>query len=479
MSAPNSDPPLSESNMDRSSIPQTLGVWDVVGLLVGIVVGTAIFKSPPLVFKFSPDAGTAMLLWGLGAASAFCGALCYCELATTYPFLGGEFVYLSRAFGARTGFLFAWMQLTVILTGSIGAMAFVFADYAVGLDGRLAGTEAMLASGALCLLAGIHLRGVHIGKLVQNLLSLTKIVSLGSILVIGLFLTAPANLTETSVSESGSNIGLALVFVLYAYGGWNDAAMVTSEVKDYQRNMPRALLIGLTLIAVLYLGLNVAFVKVLGVEGVRNSAIPATDVVESALGAPGGIVMSCLVMLSALGAVHGMLFSSSRLLSAVGRDYPLFRKWNEWNARRVPVRSIVTTTSITLLLVLAVGTNTGQRITTLCIDSLHLPQPQWDNFDGGFEMLVAATAPVFWIFFALSGLSVIVLRVKDGERERPFRVPLYPLPPLLFVASAIFMLWKSLDYAKELTLLSLPVLIIGVIVSFTRNVSQRTSSTST
>ena len=454
----------------------TLQVWDAVNLLVGIVVGTAIFKTPADVFRNVPDAPTGLLVWGLGAVFALSGALCYCELVTTYPRFGAEYVYLSRAYGQRTGFLFAWMQMCVILTGSIGAMAFVFADYSGAIhqlpEESAAFANPLIASSAIALLTLLHLGGVHVGKTIQNFLSVTKIAALAGILLIGMLSAGhPGAVTESTVSRE-VNYGLALVFVLYAYGGWNDAAMVTPEVENHQENMPRALLIGLGMIAVLYVSLNYAFYRVLGFEGLCNSEVPATDVVERTIGYRASVVMSLVVMCSALGAIHGMLFSSSRLLSAIGEDYTIFARWNVWSQRGTPAVAIMTVAFISLVLVQAVGTEYGRSLTVSMATGIGLPKPDWDQYFGGFQTLVAATAPIFWFFFGLVGFAVMILRKTDGQRHRPFRVPWYPIPPLVFLASSLFMLWKSLDYAKELTLLSLPVFVLGLILSWTPHTSR-------
>ncbi len=445
-----------------------LGVWDTASLLIGIVVGTAIFKSPPFVFGNVESAASGLIVWGIGAVLSLCGALCYCELATTYPDYGGEYSYLSRAYGRRTGFLFAWMQLCVILTGSIGAMAFVFADYSVAIQEGLENHKAFIASFALLLLTLVHACGFSAGKNAQNFLTATKVIALGAILIVGLMFTGSPATSVADVKPIEANWGLALVFVLYAYGGWNDAAMVTPEVRDHQRNMPKALLIGLGLIALLYLALNFAFLKVLGLEGVRQSPIPAADVVGIAIGPAAKVVMSLIVMCSALGAIHGMLFTSCRLLAAVGIDYPIFKRWNNWNKRGVPISSLLTLAMISLFLILAVGTEQGREFTAQAAVTIRLPEPNWEKYFGGFDTLIAATAPVFWLFFAMSGLSVVVLRYIDRQRTRPFRVPLYPLPVIIFCGSAIFMLWKSLVYAGELTLLSLPVFLLGLVLSMTK-----------
>ncbi|MHB8863364.1 MAG: APC family permease, partial [Pirellulaceae bacterium] len=253
-------------------IAATLGLWDAVSIIVGIVVGTSIFKIPGMVFSNVPGPWEAMGVWLLGGLLSLNGALCYAELATTYPRSGGDYHYLTRAFGRWMGFLFGWAQLAVILTGSIAVMAYAFADYGVrlwGADPQTSAATLWLAIGAIVLLSLLNLAGVVVGKSVQNLLSAVKILGLVGIFLAAVFCSSRGSLQSTGTWE-GSNLGLALVFVLYAYGGWNDAAFVAAEVRGQQRKLPLALFLGIGMITVIYLLVIMAYVLVLGFDGARK-----------------------------------------------------------------------------------------------------------------------------------------------------------------------------------------------------------------
>ncbi len=443
----------------------TLRTWDVISLLIGIVVGVGILKVPSQVFSLAGSPERAFFIWGLGACLAFCGALCYSELAAAWPKWGGEYVYLSEAFGKRCGFVFAWMNLFAVLPGNIGAAAFIFADYAGHLHPILARSQPFVAMAAIAGLMTLQLLGLVAGRRLQNILTVLKILALSGVLLAGLLLpAAPVSLQEPTATPPWNELGLALVFVLFAYGGWNDVAMVTPEVRDCRRNMPRALLLGLALVALLYLALNFAFWRVLGTEGVKTVSAPAAALIDRTLGGSFAAGMSLIVMISALGAMNGMIFTGSRLLSAVGSDFLIFRKWNRWNRRQVPVWSVLTIGLISMTLILLVGVRAGQQIIETAVQSVGFHPPDWQKYGGGFEVLVAASAPVFWSFFLLSAIALIVLRFTQPQRERPFRLPFYPLPALLFIATACFMLWSSLSYARNITLLVLPTLLIGLLV---------------
>jgi basic amino acid/polyamine antiporter, APA family len=455
------------ANAPAAVLPR-LGLWDAVSIIVGIVVGTAIFRSSPLVFQNVAGPWHALGVWLLGGVLCVFGAFCYAELATAYPRNGGDYEYLSRAFGRPVGFLFGWAQLTVVLTGSIGAMAYAFADYGEGLWGLSAGSKAWIAAAVIVALSVTNLAGVIVGKWLQNILSIAKILGLGGVVFAGLVWGRDPALAETAKAigpMAGPGLGLALVFVLYAFGGWNDAAFVAAEVRDQKRNLPRALLIGIAGITVVYLLVNAAYLTVLGFQEARDTMTPAADVMRRALGPWGAKAISVLVMVSALGAINGMILTGARVYATVGEDHALFAALGRWNRKRgAPVAAIAAQALIALLLVVAVGTENGRAAIDACLRMLGVGALPWERYFGGFETLVAGTAPVFWSFFLLTGLALFVLRLKDPGRERPFPTPWFPLPPLVFSATCVYMLYSSLDYARWLALLGGAPIAVGAAV---------------
>jgi amino acid transporter len=439
-----------------------LSLWDAVSIIVGIVVGTSIFKTPQLVFGNVQGPWEGLGCWALGGILALIGSLCYAELATTYPRMGGDYVYLTRAFGRWVGFLFGWAQLTVILTGSIGAMAYAFADYAVELWALPADWSVWLAVGSVVVLTFLNLLGVMVGKSAQNVLTGLKVVGLAAIFVAGMCWGGHAPLSSQQ-PMSGPGFGLAMVFVFYAYGGWNDAAFVAAEVRNRQRNMPLALLLGTGGIMIIYLLINVAYLWGLGFEGVRSSGAPAADVARLAWGDWGARGISLLVVLSALGAINGLIFTGSRIYVSLGIDHRVFGWLGHWDHRRgTPVRSLVTQSAIALVLIVIVGTARGQSLLDLGLTSIGLHALPWNDYYGGFNTLVAGSAPVFWGFFLLTGISMFVLRAKDRDRVRPFSAPAYPLEPIVFCGMCLYMLYSAVDYAKGLSLLGIAPLLIGL-----------------
>ncbi len=469
---------MSESAATNHEPPPSLSLWDAVSIIVGIVVGVSVFKVPCLVFQnvASPLAGLGV--WLAAGVLALIGALCYAELATRFR-RGGEYVFLSRAFGRRVGFLYGWAQLTGVFSGSIGSMAYVFADYAQQTFRLESGHAVVLSLTAVASLTALHVLGVRASKSVQNVLTLAKVAGLLAILVVGLLAPAADSLT-TSRPVAGSSLGLAFILVLYAYGGWNDAAFVAAEVKQPDRNIPRALGGGMLAITVLYLLINLAYFRGLGFEGARASFTPASDLMAGSsflsIEQRGWAqkLIGVVVMTSALGAVHGLLFTGSRLYAAMGADHPLFASLGRWHpSLKSPVWALLAQALTTSLLIVIVGTEDGRQAVDVCVTTVGRAPIPWAKFDGGFETLVAATSPIFWGFFLLNGVALFLFRLRSLPEQPTFRVPGYPVLPIVFCLTCAYMLWQSLAYAGDLTLLALIPLAVGLPLNEWSNAMRR------
>ncbi len=446
---------------DQPPEAHPLGLWDAVSIIIGIVVGSGIYETPPLVLKNVPGPAAALAVWAVCGLLSLVGALCYAELASTYPRTGGDYVYLGRAFGPWLGFLFGWAQLAVILTGSIGMLAFVFGDYAVRLWGLPPERASAFAAAAVAALSLVNLLGVVVGKGTQNLLTALKVVGLGGILVAG-FCWPAASTAEAAVSAPLKDLPFAMVLVFLTYGGWNDAAYVAAEVRDGGRNIPRALIFGVVGVAVIYVLVNAAYLSGLGFAGAQQSRAVAADVLARPLGEWGVKAMCLLVMVSALGSVNGLIFSGSRVYSTLGADHALFSWLGRWHHRRgVPFGALLAQALITLAMIAVVGTPWGQKGVNELLGRAGLSAVEWEGH-GGFETLLRCTAPVFWAFFLLTGVSLFVLRWRDRGRPRPFSVPLFPVLPLIFCATCGYMLWSAANYAGKLGLVGAGLLVVGL-----------------
>lgn len=436
-----------KKNPGQTKLASTLSTLDVVALTVGVVIGASIFRLPPLVAANSGNGTIMFVAWLLGGGVSLVGALCYTELTTAYPHAGGDYYYFQRAFGGWVAFLFAWARLVVIQTGSITLLAYIFGDYASELWGLGAYSASIYAAAAIVVLTALNAAGVRQGKNVQRGLTVATILGLFVLVVAGLFLTPSPAAADVSSEASSGSFGMAMVFVLYTYGGWNEAAYLSAEVRDVRRNMTRGFLISLGLIAVLYLLVNWAYLHGLGLAGMSNSDAVAADLMRMAFGDTGAQAFSLLVIAAALSSTNATIFTGARTSFALGRDFSLFRFLGRWeDGAKTPANALFVQGGIALALV-GLGAATGQ---------------------GGVQAMVDYTAPVFWLFFGLAGVSLFVLRWTEPEVSRPFRVPLYPLTPLAFCVACLYMLWSSLAYSGIGALLGVGVLAAGIPLLFIR-----------
>jgi APA family basic amino acid/polyamine antiporter len=429
----------------------TLGLKDAVGMVVGIVVGAGIFRTPSLVAANVASETSFLLLWVAGGAISLLGALCYAELTSTYPHTGGEYHYLTRAYGKPLAFLFAWSRVSVIQTGSLALLAFVFGDYASQLVRLGEYSPSIYAGLVVVTLTGLNVIGVHQGTRTQNLLTVVEVFSLLLVIIGGLILIeAPASVPSSPAPQgSAGAIGLAMVFVLLAYGGWNEAAYISAEMKG-RRDVARALLLGIGIITGLYLLVNWAYLRALGLSGMAGSEAVAADVMQRSLGERGSQFVSLLVAISALTSANATVFTGARTNYAVGRDFHLFEFLGHWRKHgNTPTNSLLVQGAIALALVL-IGTLTRR----------------------GFATMVEYTAPVFWFFFFMVGLSLIILRIKDPHIKRPFTAPLHPLLPLAFCASCLYMLQASTRHTGIGALVGVAVLLAGLPVLLVARYSQ-------
>jgi APA family basic amino acid/polyamine antiporter len=422
-----------------------LGLGHAVAIIVGIVIGAGIFKAPALVAQMTGSAPWMFGAWVLGGLVSLIGALCYAELATAHPHAGGDYHFLQRAYGRRLAFLFGWARFSVITTGSIALLAFVFGDYMTQLWPLGRHSSALYAAAAVIVLSWVNLRGIRSGAATQSWLTALEIGGLLLVVIGGLFLvgngTAPPA-PAAAPAGAPAAFGLAMVFVLLTYGGWNEAAYLSAELKDGRRNIVRALVLSIGLITLLYLLVNWAYWRGLGIAGMGGSQALAADLMRVAFGDAGGTLISLLVAVAAVTSINATMIVGARTNYAVGRDWPVLGRLGEWDeARGTPTFAMACQCAMALLLVV-VGSVAG----------------------GGFKAMVEFTAPVFWLFFLLAGVSLFVLRQREPEAPRPFRVPLYPLTPALFCAVCAYMLWSSLSYVYSQQLGGFNAAWIGVAV---------------
>ena len=450
MSTTTSAAPDNATDTTAGATPaRVLSVKDAIFLTIGIVIGAGIFKAPSLVAGAAGSEEMMIFAWLLGGAITLIGALTYAELASTFPSAGGDYHFIHLAYGKRPAFLFAWARATVITTGSIALLAFVFGDYASQLYSLGAYSPAIYACIVVLLLSGIHWVSTRASSTAQNWLTGLEVAGLVLVAIAGFTVPAAAPSVPAAVAAAGAGgtsaaaFGFAMVMVLLTFGGWSEVAYISSEMSSDKRGIARALIVSILVVTALYLIVNLAYLNALGIDGMAKSQAVAADVLKASFGDWGARLMSVIVMIATLTSINSTLIVGARSSYAAGRDWPALRFLGAWNQSGSSPRHALAVQAALALGLIAFGAT--QR--------------------DGFSTMVDYTSPVFWTFFLLAGISIFVLRKKYPNSERPFRVPLYPVLPALFCVACAYLLYSSLAYVKAGALFGAGLLAVGVVIS--------------
>ncbi|HBH61713.1 MAG TPA: amino acid permease [Nitrospiraceae bacterium] len=427
--------------MTSGAPEKKLSLFDSTCIIVGIIIGAGIYETGPVVASSMGSGAGVISIWLAGGLLALSGALCYAELATAYPREGGDYVYLNRAYGGPAGYIFGWSQLAIIRPGDIALMAFVFGRYAGTLYAPTENIRVIYAVSAVVILTAINVLGVSSGKWTQNILTVIK--TLGLLAIVAAGMRAPGGVNAAgSASLTMGGLELALILVLFTYGGWNEMAYVAAEIKRPQRNIVRALVTGTVAVTALYVLVNITFLHTLGYAKTAASQAVAVETVSAVFPDIAGRAISILICVSALGAVNGLIFTGARISYALGAEHNAFRGLGRWSPRLgTPVSALIAQGCLSLVIVL---------------------------FAGSFIDTILYTAPVVWLFFLATGMSVFVLRQKEPGTQRSYKITGYPVTAIIFCGCSVFMLYSSVSYAlrnKPVGLLVMTgVLLVGVLV---------------
>jgi basic amino acid/polyamine antiporter, APA family len=453
------------STHETPTLARRLGLSTAVMVVIGSTIGSGIFLTPQNVAHAVPVPGLMMFVWVLTGLLTLAGALTNAEVASMLPEAGGQYVFFRVTFGKLTAFLFGWCTFIVYQTGSIAALAVAFARYLgfyLNLPHLSPEIEAwtlpvfssihplkdfgvtVIAIGAIVLVAFINYFGVHIGGWIQNVFSWLKIGAIGCIVMLSFtsshgstanffpLFALPAAMPTMGALMSA--VGVAMIATLWSYDGWNSLTFLAGEVKDPQRTIPRALLIGTVMIIVIYVLTNLAYLYVLPIQDMGASKLVAADAMERISKGYGGII-AAMVMLSTFGTVNATTMTTARVYFAMAKDKLFFRGLGEIHPKyRTPGKSLIIQAVWACLLTL---TGTYDQIFTYVI------------FAG-------------WIFYALGAGSVFILRAKQPNAERPYRVPGYPWVPILFIIVATWFVLNTIVAQTSDSLVGLLLLAAGI-----------------
>jgi amino acid transporter len=431
-------------------LPRRLGLASAIAVLVGITIGSGIFRTPAVVAERVDTTALFVAAWVLGGALALAGALTYAELAALFPRTGGLYVYIREGFGPGAAFLFGWAELLIIRPAALGGIAIVAADYfwrLLGVNGsaELAplpiSLSQLTAAAFILVVATVNYRGVHLAARVQNVSTILKVGALLALVVLGTVLAPQFPLERAPREAAGAarsalaGFGLALVSIMWVYDGWADVSFVSGEVRDPQRTLPRTLMLGTGAILLIYFAVNAVYLKLVPLSQMPGSPLIAADAAQIILGPPGVAFISASVMVSAFGALNGSMMAGSRIFFAMAEDRLFFRRLAEVHPKfSTPWGAIV----------LAAGLG-------MAYVSVREFAQLTDQFIIGI-----------WPFYALGVAATFVLRRRRPDLERPYRTWGYPVVPLLFLLSALYLLGNYMVSEPVLFLADVGVALSGI-----------------
>ena len=401
--------------------------------MIGIGVFTSLgFQVTSITSPFS-----VLMLWVVGGVVALCGALCYAELAAAYPRSGGEYNFLTRAFGPAAGFLAGWISATVGFAAPVALAAMAFGAYFQGVIPGL--PPLVLGLGVVWMVTLVHLAGVRHGSTFQNVSTLLKVLLIVALIIAGFTLVDPQPVSfAPSTADFGQLISMpfavSLVFVLYSYSGWNAATYIAGEVHDPERTLPRALLAATLIVAVLYVGLNAAFLYSTPADAMAGKVDVGLIAGHHIFGETGGRVVAALICLGLVSSISAMTWIGPRVTMVMGEDIPALRFFSGKTSRGVPAAAILTQLAVVHVLIFS------------------------QSFEAVLDYIQFSL--IFCSF--LTVLGVMVLRVTQPDLPRPYRAWGYPVTPIVFLAVMGFVMYYLIAERPVQSLASMATMIAGL-----------------
>jgi basic amino acid/polyamine antiporter, APA family len=425
-----------------------LGLWSSIGIVIGVTIGSGIFRTPATIAARVPDPGLMLGVWLLGGLISLCGALSVAELAAALPQTGGWYVFLREGWGRLAGFLFGWSELVLIRASASGAIATVFSEYclrSLGYDpaAHELGTD-VLAAGAIAGAGLLNIRGVQLGATLAGFSTIAKFGALAFLVAASFLLGGGAGATTAHFTAGGGPVdaglfGLALISVLWAYDGFADLSFAAGEVRDPQRNLPRAIVFGTIAIVVIYLAANAAYLYVSPLERVARSRLIAADTMQALFGQAGVALVSVVVTISALGALIAVMLAAPRVFFAMADDGLFFRSVAAVHPR-------YKTPYVAILLAVVLGVAFVLTRT--------------------FEQLADTFVLSIWPFYGVAIAGLYRLRRLRPDLPRPYKVPGYPVLPAVFILAVAYLVVNALLTDPLWTGLTFAIVLAGIPVYY-------------
>ncbi len=430
---------------EKTTLKKELGVFSAMALVVGCVIGAGVFFKPEAIYTATGGApGMGMLAWIIGGLASLLGALTFAEIAVMIPKTGGMVAYLSDVFGEKVGFLAGWMQVVIFYPAFLAGYGVTIGEELVSLLGISPAFQLPIAIGLIALLIGANSLGSKAAGNIQLVSTICKLIPLFLLMIFGFIIGSGENPIFTPMVGEGKNGGAVLsstlLAVLFAFEGWTNVGAIAGEMKNPGKDMPRAIVGGVSIIMAVYFVINMAYLWVLPADVLAATKAPAAAVAQALFPGIGGTLVTVGIIISVIGAANGFLMSGSRVafhLADMG-TLPASRQLAKLNSKQVPTNSII------LIGFLA------------CLYSLI----------GQFNLLTDLAVFSCWIFYTLTFVCVIKLRITHPNAERKYKVPLYPVIPILAIASGLYVvvsqLFLSGTRATIMSLCSIGITLLGL-----------------
>ena len=431
-----------------ATLVRRLGLFSSIGIVIGITIGGGIFRTPAGIAQRVPEPMWMLSVWIIGGLIVLCGALAFAELAASMPETGGMYVYLREGWGRPYAFLYGWAQAVLIRAAALGGISSVFGEYFLRVFGFDPGIHPQwadfLAAGAIAFAAAVNILGVQLGALFVGLSTLTKFGALAALVLLSFLLGGSSGASWTNLSGTAATVepalfGLALISVLWAYDGFADLSFASGEVKDPQRNLPRAIILGTIAIIVIYVAANVAYLYMNPIDKVQQSRLVAADTMSSMFGQAGASFISVVVMISTFGSLIGSMLASPRIFFAMADDGLFFKPMAAVHPR-------FNTPYVAILFA--------------CVLGIAMVMTQT------FEQLTDTFVLAMWPFYGLSVAAIYRLRRSQPHLHRPYKVVGYPVVPAVFVAAAAYLVINALIADPVWTSITFGVVLIGLPVYY-------------
>ena len=436
-----------------SQLNKQISFYTLTMIAIGSSIGSGIFKTPSEIAGYLPAEGWMLTVWIVGGIIALCGALTFAEISARYPQAGGFYVFLREAFGELPAFLFGWTMLVVVNTGSLAALSLVFVSYLNILIPISESFQTIIAISTIVILTIMNVFGVRFGGIFASIFTTAKLLGIFTVVLLGVLMghlsVNPTNFTMSSLSNSAQNLplisafGLALIGVTFSYGGYQHATFVAAEVKDAQRVVPRAMLLGISIVCLAYLTINIAYLKLLPLATIAASKSVAADAV-STIWSAGSLFVAFLIVLSVLGTIGIYILTAPRIYFAMAQDGVFFKQFAEIHPRyKTPQYAIIFQSIWAIFLLLF-----------------------WKTFAD----LITYVVFIDTAFFFLTASTIFVFRRKKTAQitgqNLLYRTFAYPITPLIFMAMSAFIVVNTLIEKPVQAVAGLVFLVIGVVVFY-------------